>query len=83
MKLKCLIVDDDSESRKLINQFIEATDFLELTASTDSPSEASELIKNKLIDLIFLHIDILKLNGADFLKYAGSANIFLTVAGVG
>jgi response regulator of citrate/malate metabolism len=82
MKLQCLIVDDDPESQKSIGQFIEAIDFLELAAITESPSEASELIKNKLIDLIFLDIDILKLNGADFLQYAGLSNIFLTVAGV-
>jgi response regulator of citrate/malate metabolism len=82
MKLQCLIVDDDPESRKSINQFIEAIDFLGLTASTDCPAEASELIKNKLIDIIFLDINMLKMCGTEFLDYANSAHIFITVAGV-
>jgi response regulator of citrate/malate metabolism len=82
MKLQCLIVDDDPESRKSINEFIEAIDFLELTASTDSPAEASGLIKNKLIDIIFLDINMLKMCGTEFLAYANSAHIFITVAGV-
>jgi len=82
MKLRCLIVDDDPITRKSISQYIHDIEFLELTAITKSPSEASELIKNKLIDLIFLDINILKLNGADFLKYAGSASIIITIAGV-
>jgi response regulator of citrate/malate metabolism len=82
MKLQCLIVDDDPECRKSISQFIEAIDFLELTASTDSPAEASWFIKNKLIDIIFLDIDMLKLCGTEFLAYANSACIFITIAGV-
>jgi len=82
MKLKCLIIDDDQFSRKSISRYIDDIDFLELTATTESPMEASELIKNQLIDIIFLDINILKLNGADFLKYADSASIFLTIAGV-
>jgi response regulator of citrate/malate metabolism len=82
MKLQCLIVDDDQESRKSLGQFIKDIDFLELTASTDSPAEASGLIKNKLIDIIFLDINMLKLCGTEFLAYANSACIFITIAGV-
>jgi DNA-binding LytR/AlgR family response regulator len=82
MNLQCLIVDDDPQSRKSISQFIEAIDFLELAASTDSPAEASGLIKNKLIDIIFLNINMLKMCGTEFLAYANSAHIFITMAGV-
>jgi response regulator of citrate/malate metabolism len=82
MKLQCLIIDSDPASRNSISQFIETTDFLELTASTDSPAETSGLIKNKLIDIIFLDIDMLKMCGTEFLAYANSAHIFITVAGV-
>lgn len=82
MKLQCMIVDDDPASRESISQFIKATDFLELTASTDSPAEASGLIKNKLIDIIFLDINMLKMCGTEFLAYANSAHIFITVADV-
>lgn len=82
MKLQCLIIDEDPENRKSISQFIEAIDFLELAASTDSPAEASGLIKNKLIDIIFLDINLLKICGAEFLAYANSAHIFITMGGV-
>jgi response regulator of citrate/malate metabolism len=82
MKLKCLIVDDDQESQKSISQFIKDVDFLELTASTDSPAEAAGFIKDKLIDIIFLDINMLKICGAEFLAYANSAYIFITMAGV-
>ena len=82
MNLQCLIVDDDPQSRKSISQFIEAIDFLELAASTDSPAEASGLIKNKLIDIIFLDINMLRMCGTEFLAYANSAHVFITMAGV-
>ena len=82
MKLQCLIFDSDPESRKSVSQFIETIDFLELAALTDSPSEASGFIKNKLIDIIFLDIDMLKMCDAEFLAYANSAYIFITIAGV-
>lgn len=82
MKLKCLIIDDDPITPQLISRYIDDIDFLELIAITESPSEASGLIKSELIDLIFLDINILKLNGADFLKYAGSASIIITISGV-
>ncbi|MDB5142268.1 MAG: two component transcriptional regulator, LytTR family [Mucilaginibacter sp.] len=82
MKLKCIIIDDEPIARKSIEAFIAATDFLELTGQAENPAEAIALLHSNVIDLIFLDITMLSINGYDFLKNANAAGIIITVAGV-
>ncbi len=67
--MNCAIIDDDNLSRKVLETYIEKTDFLDLAASYPSAVEAINDIGNKEnIDIIFLDIEMPHMTGMDFLK---------------
>jgi DNA-binding LytR/AlgR family response regulator len=68
MKLNCLIIDDEPIARKLLKEYIEETDFLELAGVAENPLKATGLLSDLQIDLIFLDINMPKMNGMDFLR---------------
>lgn len=68
MKLKCLIIDDEPSGRKVIEEFINETDFLEFAGSAPNPVKAITLMNSISIDLLFLDVQMPKINGIDFLK---------------
>ncbi|MEN0053508.1 MAG: LytTR family DNA-binding domain-containing protein [Mucilaginibacter sp.] len=70
MKLKCLIIDDEPIARKLLQEYIEETDFLELVGVAENPLKAAGLINSIAVDLIFLDINMPKMSGLEFLRSA-------------
>ena len=68
MKLKCLIVDDEPVARKVLEEFIEDIDWLELAGQAENPLKAMKLLREQEIDILFLDINMPKINGVDFLK---------------
>jgi DNA-binding LytR/AlgR family response regulator len=68
MSLNCIIIDDEPSGRKIIEEYISETSFLKLCCKTESPLKAYDLIVEHAIDLIFLDIQMPKINGIDFLK---------------
>lgn len=70
MILKCLIIDDEPIARKLLQEYIEETDFLVLSGTAENPLKATSLINNLNIDLIFLDVNMPKMNGFQFLRSA-------------
>jgi DNA-binding LytR/AlgR family response regulator len=68
MKLKCLIVDDEPVARKVLQEFIEDIDWLELAGQAENPLKAMKLLRDREIDILFLDINMPKINGIDFLK---------------
>jgi len=70
MKLKCLIIDDEPIARKLLQEYIEETDFMELVGVAEHPLKAAGLIKSTTVDLIFLDINMPKMTGLEFLRSA-------------
>jgi len=68
MKLKCIIIDDEPIARKVLQEFIEEIDYLELTGQAENPVKAMSLLNENDIDIIFLDINMPKINGIDFLK---------------
>src|SRR5215831_735994 len=68
MKLKCVIIDDEPIARKILEEFIEEISFLELTGKAENPVKAAALLLDNPVDLIFLDINMPKLNGLDFLR---------------
>jgi DNA-binding LytR/AlgR family response regulator len=70
MKLKCLIIDDEPIARKLLQEYIEETDFLELSGMAVNPLKALASINTLKVDLIFLDINMPKMNGMEFLRSA-------------
>jgi DNA-binding LytR/AlgR family response regulator len=81
MKLKCIIIDDEPVARKVLQEFIEEIDYLELAGQAENPLKAIPLLTDNEIDIIFLDINIPKINGIDFLKSLTThANIIMTTA---
>jgi DNA-binding LytR/AlgR family response regulator len=81
MKLKCIIIDDEPVARKVLQEFIEEIDYLELTGQAENPLRAIPLLNDNEIDIIFLDINMPKINGIDFLKSSKTnANIIMTTA---
>jgi DNA-binding LytR/AlgR family response regulator len=81
MKLNCIIIDDEPIARKVIQEFIEDIDYLTFIGQVENPLKAMALLNDNVIDIIFLDINMPKLNGIDFLKSSKiNANIIMTTA---
>ena len=66
MKINCLVIDDEPLAREGLAQYVQDLDFLHLIAQCESPLEAEAWLEQA--DLIFLDVQMPKLNGIDFLK---------------
>lgn len=66
--LKCLIVDDEPIAIKGVVNFINQLDFLEVADTCTSAMKATEILKSKDIDLMFLDINMPMLSGLEFLE---------------
>jgi len=66
--LKCLIVDDEPIAIKGVVNFINQLDFLEVADTCTSALKATEILKSKDIDLMFLDINMPMLSGLGFLE---------------
>jgi DNA-binding LytR/AlgR family response regulator len=81
MKLKCLIVDDEPSGRKVIEEYIAELPFLELVGKAENPVKAIHIMEKTVVDLIFLDIQMPKMNGIDFLRsLKTSPMVILTTA---
>jgi DNA-binding LytR/AlgR family response regulator len=81
MKLKCVIIDDEPIARKLIQEFIEDIDYLELVGQAENPAKAIKLFTDHVVDLVFLDINMPTINGISFLKSSkNTASIIMTTA---
>jgi len=81
MKIKCIIIDDEPVARKVLREFIEDIDFLEIAGEAENPVKAMALLSKNDIRLIFLDINMPKINGIDFLKnFIPEAFVIMTTA---
>src|ERR1700744_1508108 len=83
MTLNCLIIDDEPIARKLLQEYIEETDFLTLVAVAENPLKATGLINDLDVDPIFLDINMPKMNGLDFLRSANNLPMVIMTTAYG
>lgn len=68
MIINCLIVDDEPLARKVIEDYVHEHPRLSIAASCKNAIQAGEWLQREQIDLLFLDINMPKLNGISFLK---------------
>ena len=68
MTLKCLIVDDESMARKLLEENVRQLPFLELVGMCKNPFEAMQVLQEQQVDLMFLDIQMPGMLGTKFLQ---------------
>lgn len=66
--MKCIIIDDEPLAREILNEYVAELPSLELVGSYSSAIQAMEILKNQVVDLIFLDVNMPRLSGIDFLK---------------
>lgn len=68
MKIRCLIVDDEPLAQRVIEKYADELSFLEVVGKCNLALDAIGMLKDLDVDLIFLDINMPKLNGLDFLR---------------
>ena len=63
-----MIVDDEPLAIEVLESYVARMDELELVATSDNAIKAFEILKKQPVDLLFLDIQMPKLNGIEFLK---------------
>jgi len=66
--INCVIIDDEPLAREGIASYVKEIDFLHLTATCENPVELMKLLGEHRVDLVFLDVQMPKMNGIDFLK---------------
>jgi DNA-binding LytR/AlgR family response regulator len=79
--MNCVIIDDDTLSRKLLEKFVEKTDFLENYTSFPGAIEAINYLRNdeNEVDLVFLDIEMPEMNGVEFMQALGKHPVQIIV----
>lgn len=68
MMLNCVIIDDEPIARKLLQEYIEETDFLRLVGTAENPLKIAGFLAAENVDLIYLDINMPKMTGMEFLR---------------
>jgi two-component system, LytTR family, response regulator len=79
--MNCLIVEDESLASDIIKDYIQQVPGLKLSGICRDVFSAMEKLHDEHIDIIFLDINLPKINGMDFIKtISGRYDIILTTA---
>jgi len=68
MEIKALIIDDEPLARNVIKEYSKKLPSLNIVGECEDAICAHQLLQDKLIDLLFLDINMPKLTGIEFLK---------------
>jgi two-component system LytT family response regulator len=79
--LSCLIIDDEPLAIKLLLDYVNKTDGLELINTFSNPIEGLQFLGETPVDLVFLDIQMPELTGIQFMKIMNKkTNFILTTA---
>jgi two-component system LytT family response regulator len=66
--INCVIIDDEPLAREGLANYVREVDFLTLSGTGENPLELLPLLDRQTVDLVFLDIQMPKMNGIEFLK---------------
>jgi len=66
--INCVIIDDEPLAREGMSNYVHEVDFLNLVVTCENPVELAKILDKYPVDLLFLDIQMPKMNGLDFLK---------------
>jgi DNA-binding LytR/AlgR family response regulator len=66
--MKCIIIEDEPIAAEILAEYVAQTPFLELTHICHNALAALEVVRSEPVDVLFLDINLPKLNGLEFLK---------------
>jgi DNA-binding LytR/AlgR family response regulator len=78
-QLNCIVIDDEQAGRKVIEEFIDETDYLNLVGSFSNLTKASEFMARTPVDLLFLDIQMPRINGIEFLRSLANPPITIMI----
>ncbi len=68
MKIRCLLVDDEPLALDVLASYVERLGGLELVGRSNNALKAFEILREEQVDLLFLDIQMPKLDGISFIK---------------
>lgn len=68
MKYKCIVIDDEPTAIKILKNYIETLEHIEIIGTCNNVFQAVELLTKEKIDLMFLDIHMSKLLSSQLLK---------------
>lgn len=81
MKIKCIIIDDEKLAADVIEKHLQEFPIMDLIGIFSNPMEALNSIEKDKVDVVFLDINMPKMNGLDFIKnIESSTNFIITTA---
>jgi DNA-binding LytR/AlgR family response regulator len=66
--MNCIVIDDEPLAREGMKMHIDNMPSLKLIGSFSNPFDASDILKQKRVDLVFLDINMPEINGLDFIQ---------------
>ena len=78
--MRCIIVDDEPLVRELVEDNLSQVPFLELVTSCKSALDALDVLQKQQVDLIFLDIQMPRLNGLHFLQSLDHAPLVIIIS---
>ena len=80
-KLRCIIADDEPVARKILQEVIQQSPALELTAEFKNAVHTEAFLQDNSADILFLDINMPRISGLQFLKrYTVRPLVILTTA---
>lgn len=68
MKMTCILVDDEPVARKVLREYIADLSLLQLVGEAENAFQATTLLQEHPVDLMFMDIEMPRMNGLNLLK---------------
>ena len=75
--MNCIAVDDEPLALDIIEAYVNKHSDLTLIARCNNAAEASEVLKSRKVDLMFLDIQMPEINGLSFIKSLETKPLFI------